>query len=170
MGTWQMPDGGRIIVTNTTPLIALAVATGSLDILRSLYDQVIVPMEVTEEIMAAGYQAPGVEAFQKASWLERRKHAVELPPYLRNTLDRGEASVIQTAVNEHIEKVCIDETVGRRIARLNGLVLTGTIGILIKAKQLGHPVDLPVALERMRSHGIWLGETITRFVLAMQSN
>lgn len=161
-----MPEGERVIVTNTTPLIALAVATGGLDILRVLYDRVVVPQEVSEEILAAGSQAPGVEAFRKASWLECRKYAIELPLYLCNTLDRGEASVIQTAVAEKIEKVCIDESVGRRIARLNGLVLTGTAGILVKARQQGYPVDLPLALKRMKSHGIWLGETVVRFVLA----
>ena len=160
-----MPEG-RLIVTNTTPLIALAVATGSLDILRALYDRVIVPLEVSEEILAAGPQAPGTEAFLKATWLERRKDIIELPLYLRNSLDRGEASVIQTAVSESIEKVCIDESVGRRIARLNGLALTGTAGILVKARQQGHPLDLPMALERMKSHGIWLGDTVVRFILA----
>lgn len=161
-----MPEGGRIIVTNTTPLIALAVATDSLDILRALYDRVVVPLEVSEELLAAGPQAPGVEAFRNATWLERRKDATELPLYLRNTLDRCEASVIQTAVIERIEKVCIDESVGRRVARLNGLVLTGTAGILVKARQQGYPIDLPLALNRMKSHGIWLGETVVRFVLA----
>jgi predicted nucleic acid-binding protein len=161
-----MPEGGRIIVTNTTPLIALAVATGSLDILRALYARVIVPLEVSQEILAVGSQAPGVAAFRQAAWLECRKDAIELPPYLRNSLDRGEASVIQTAVSEGIEKVCIDESVGRRIARLNGLVLTGTAGILVKARQQGYPVDLPMALERMKSHGIWLGDTVVRFVRA----
>jgi len=161
-----MHEGRRVIVTNTTPLIALAVATGSLDILRALYDRVVVPLEVVEEILAAGSQAPGVAAFRKATWLECRKNAIELPLYLRNTLDRGEASVIQTAVAEHIEKVCIDESVGRRIARLNGLVLTGTAGVLVKARQQGYPVDLPMALELMKSHGIWLGEALVRFVLA----
>jgi predicted nucleic acid-binding protein len=161
-----MPEGGRFIVTNTTPLIALAVATDSLDILRALYDRVIVPLEVSEEILAAGPQAPGAEAFRKATWLECRKETIELPLYLRNSLDRGEASVIQTAVSENIEKVCIDESVGRRIARLNGLVLTGTAGILVKARQQGYPLDLPMALERMKAHGIWLGDTVVRFVLA----
>jgi len=39
-----MPDGPRSIVTNTTPLIALAVATDGLEILRTLYDRVIVPL------------------------------------------------------------------------------------------------------------------------------
>lgn len=161
-----MPEGGRIIVTNTTPLIALAVATDGLDILQALYDRVVVPLEVAEEILAAGPQAPGVEAFRKAAWLEHRKDAIELPLYLRNTLDRGEASVIQTAVAEGIEKVCIDESAGRRVARLNGLVLTGTAGILVKARQQGYPINLSLALERMKSHGIWLGETVVRFVLA----
>lgn len=161
-----MHEGGRVIVTNTTPLIALAVATGSLDILRALYDRVVVPLEVSEELQGAGPQAPGMDAFRKATWLECRKEAVELPLYLRNTLDRGEASVIQTAVIEHIGKVCIDESVGRRVARLNGLVLTGTAGILVKASQQGYPINLTLALERMKSHGIWLGEMVVRFVLA----
>lgn len=163
-----MHEGWRVIVTNTTPLIALAVATGNLDILRVLYDRVVVPLEVAEEILAAGPQAPGVEAFRKATWLERRENAIELPLYLHNTLDRGEASVVQTAVAEGIEKVCIDESAGRRIARLNGLVLTGTAGILVKARQQGYPINLSLALERMKSHGIWLGETVVRFVLAAE--
>lgn len=55
-----MPEGGRIIVTNTTPLIALAVATDSLDILRALYDRVIVPLEVSEEIRTASTGSGGV--------------------------------------------------------------------------------------------------------------
>lgn len=161
-----MPESGRVIVTNTTPLIALAIATGNLNILRSLYDRVVVPREVCDELLAAGISAPGVDAFQKATWLERREELIELPVYLRNTLDRGEAAVIQTATSERIEKVCIDETVGRRVARLHGLVLTGTVGVLIKAKQQGHSVDLLMALERMRSHGIWLSEQVIQFVLA----
>lgn len=41
-----MPDSGRSLVINTTPLITLAVATNSLDVLRILYDRVLVPMEV----------------------------------------------------------------------------------------------------------------------------
>ncbi|MFA5924858.1 MAG: hypothetical protein WC856_26845 [Methylococcaceae bacterium] len=36
-----MPDQSRVIVTNTTPLIALTAATGNLDVLRSLYARVI---------------------------------------------------------------------------------------------------------------------------------
>lgn len=160
----QAPEASRAIVTNTTPLIALAVATGSLDILRALYGRVVVPLAVADEILASGYAAPGARAFLEASWLERRTE-VALPPYLRNSLDKGEASVIQVALDTGIERVCIDEAVGRRVARLNGLTVTGSIGILVKARRSGYPVDMPAALERMREHGIWLADEVVRFAL-----
>jgi predicted nucleic acid-binding protein len=117
-----------VIVTNTTPLLALSAACGSLEILRGLYERVIVPREVEQEIMAGGASLFGIPVFEQADWLERRTQPVQINPWLTNTLDRGEASVIQTALNESITLVCIDETVGRRIARLNGLALTGSIG------------------------------------------
>lgn len=97
-----MPDLKQTIVTNTTPLIALAAGLGSLDILRALYNRVMVPWEVNEEIHAAGQDAPGVLAFDQASWLECQSEPVAIAPYLRNTLDRGEASVIQTALDLNI--------------------------------------------------------------------
>lgn len=163
-----MPDG-RAIVTNTTPLVALAVATGSLDILRTLYTRVIVPDAVVDEILAKGTLAPGAEAFIAARWIERGQSG-EISPYLRNSLDRGEAAVIQVALNEAIPLVCIDETVGRRVARLNGLTITGSMGILVKARQIGYPVDLSAAVRRLRDHGIWLSDEVVRFVLAHESD
>lgn len=159
-----MPNAGRAIVTNTTPLIAIAVATGSLEILRTLYQRILVPFEVAEEILAAGEAVPGAQAFIRATWLER-KPAVVVSSYLNNSLDRGEAAVVQTALNESVERVCIDEAVGRRVARLNGLTVTGSVGILVKARQQGYPIDLADAVQRMREHGIWLSEEVVRFAL-----
>ncbi|MDP2824601.1 MAG: hypothetical protein Q8O52_18215 [Sulfuritalea sp.] len=91
-----MPDAGRVVVTNTTPLIALAVATGSLDVLRSLYQRVLVPSAVADEILAAGDAAPGAHAFLAATWLERKPDVV-VSSYLSNSLDRGEAAVMINA-------------------------------------------------------------------------
>jgi predicted nucleic acid-binding protein len=150
-------------------LIGLAVGTGSLDILRALYGRVVVPLEVHEELHAAGERAPGLDAFRQAHWLERMAHPIFIPPYLGNTLDRGEALVIQTALDLNISLVCIDESVGRRVARLSGLTLTGSIGVLIKARQQGYPVSIPQAIERMREHGIWLSDEVVRFALGYQA-
>ena len=38
-----MLEQAKVVVTNTTPLIALTAATGSLEVLRALYTRVIVP-------------------------------------------------------------------------------------------------------------------------------
>ncbi|MFP5269408.1 hypothetical protein [Coleofasciculus sp.] len=45
-------------------------------------------------------------------------------------------------MNENIQTVCIDEIAGRRIARLSGLSLTGSIGILLRAKREGYPISI----------------------------
>lgn len=161
-----MPDRGRVLVANTTPLIALAAATGSLDVLRFLYDQVVVPLEVAEQVRGGGRSAFGVEVFQDARWLEVRSGPATLPAFLRNSLDRGEAAVIQTALDLDIPLVCIDEAAGRRVARLCALDVTGSIGILLKARRMGFVLSIPDALRRMREHGISLSDRVVRFALA----
>ena len=155
----------QTIVTNTTPLIAISAATGSLDVLRFLYSRVVVPLEVQTELRAAGSLALGVQEMNAASWLDYQTVDIVISPYLANTLDRGEAAVIQTALNAQIELVCIDETVGRRVARLSGLTLTGSIGVLLKAKKLGYELSMEEAVNRMRQHGIWLSDEVVKFAL-----
>ena len=138
---------------------------GSLDVLRFLYNRVVVPLEVQTELRAAGLHALGVQEMNAASWLDYQTVDVVISPYLANTLDRGEAAVIQTALNAQIELVCIDETVGRRVARLSGLTLTGSIGVLLKAKKLGYELSMEEAVNRMRQHGIWLSDEVVKFAL-----
>lgn len=163
-----MPEAAeRLLVTNTTPLIALTAATGSLDVLRHLYDRVVVPQEVAQEVLVGGRQGFGVEVFTTATaWLEVQPDPVAIQPWLQNSLDKGEASVIQTALNLGKPLVCIDEAAGRRVARLCELRLTGSVGILIKAKDTGFAIDMPRALERMRQHGIWLSDRVVQFALS----
>lgn len=161
-----MPELAQAVVTNTTPLIALTAATGSLEALRFLYSRVVVPYEVAQEIRVGGRDAFGIDVFESASWLEIGSAPVALAPYLQNALDRGEASVIQTALDLGLKRVCIDEALGRRVARLSNLSVTGSIGVLVKAKSLGYVVSIPEALERMRERGIWLSQDVIRFALA----
>jgi len=112
-----MPDQTKAVVINTTPLIALTAATGNLDVLRCLYSRVVVPYEVAKEIRAGGRDAFGVEVFEQASWLDISPEPMVLMPYLQNTLDSGEASVIQTALQLGINLVCIDEPTRTKVAQ-----------------------------------------------------
>jgi predicted nucleic acid-binding protein len=137
------------IVINTTPLIAIVAALGDLTILPSLYTQVLVPFEVCQEILAGGYSRFAVAEFEIASWLQKQQTPLNISPLLLNSLDRGEAAVIQLAMNKNIPIVCIDEVAGRRVARLSGLSLTGSIGILLRAKREGYPFSMQQAISQM---------------------
>ena len=94
---------------------------------------------------------------------------MNITPFLRNALDLGEASVIQLALDENIHTVCIDEAMGRRIARLNGLKLTGSIGVLIRAKRAGFDFSMRETTNRMQAQGIFLSQKVINFALE-QSN
>ena len=160
-----MPETKEIVI-NTGPIIAIVAALGDLAVLQSLYRRVLVPCEVCCEILAGGASGFAVEEFEKADWLEKWPDTLALAPYIRNSLDVGEGSVIQLALNEGIETVCIDEAVGRRVARLNDLSVTGSLGILLRAKREGYSLSMDVAVHRMRERGIWLSEKVEQFVLS----
>jgi predicted nucleic acid-binding protein len=146
-------------------LIALVAAWGDLLPLQTLYAQVHVPFEVSQEIGRGGTTNFAVAEFEQATWLQKQDTPLQISPWLRNSLDLGEASVIQLALNLSINTVCIDEAIGRRIARLSGLSLTGSIGILLKAKRRNPEISVKAAIDRMLSHNIRLSQTVIDFAL-----
>jgi predicted nucleic acid-binding protein len=78
-----------------------------------------------------------VAAFETAHWLQKNTAPVNnIAAVLLNSLDSGEAAMIQLALNENIQTVCLDEIVGRRMARLHGLTVTGSIGVLLRARYM----------------------------------
>jgi predicted nucleic acid-binding protein len=159
-----MPEAKEIVI-NTTPILSLIAATGSLDMLPLLYSRVWVPWEVCQEIQVGGSDGFAVTEFAGEDWLYKQTQAISISALLQNSLDSGEAAVIQLALQQGIPLVAIDETVGRRFARLSGLTVTGSIGILLKAKSLGYPVTMTEAIRRMRQRGIWLSDKVVEFAL-----
>ena len=159
-----MPSPSRLVI-NTSPLLACIAGCGSLTPLEGLYEELVVPWEVAAEIAAGGAHGFGVSEFNAAAWLRRWAVPVQPIPFLRNSLDAGEAAVIQLALDERIGTVCIDEPVGRRLARLSGLQVTGAVGLLIRARRDGKLPSMRQTLDRMKTRGIWLSETVVTFAL-----
>ena len=159
-----MPELPRLVIN-----IALVAALDDLAVLKILYQEVLVPHEVCREMRAKGYQAFATGQFEEARWLTKKEQPLTVDPLLANSLDAGEAAVIQLALNEQISTVAIDETVGRRVAKLSGLNLTGSIGILLRARREGFSFSMPAALERMRARGVWLSQQVVDFALRQAS-
>jgi predicted nucleic acid-binding protein len=160
--TLTMP---KKIVINTGPILALVAGLGSLDVLRKLYDEVYVPKEVATEIMVDGLDRFAAKEFKEADFLIKIEKSLTISPLLRNMLDTGEASVIQYALDNQLHLVCIGESAGRRIARLNELKLTGSIGIILKAKSEGYITDIKPIINRILKHGIFISSKVISFAL-----
>jgi predicted nucleic acid-binding protein len=160
---WKMPETQEIVI-NTSPIIALVAAIGNLSVLQ-IYRKVWVPFEGRQEIAAGGAVQFALAEFDAAHWLHKDAQPLHIATHLLNTLDTGEAAVIQLALDHGVQTVVIDEAAGRRIARLNGLNVTGSMGVLLRAKREGYQFSMLEAIDRMRARGIWLSDRVVAFAL-----
>jgi predicted nucleic acid-binding protein len=124
-------------VVNSTPLIALSI-TGYLFLLNRLFEQVVVPVSVYEEVALQGEERPGAEAVAQANWLviQAPERSLVLSAELVQ-LDRGEQDVIILAQEIKADWVLIDEKLARRVAIGLGLQVKGTLGVLLIAYRMG---------------------------------
>ncbi len=126
-----------ILVSNASPLIALA-RIGQLDLLRQLYNDLMIPEAVWREVVVEGANQPGAEAVSSAAWIVA--HAVTNRPLvqaLRQELDAGEAEAIALAMERGTALLLMDERLGRDTARHLGIPYTGVLGVLVEAKHKG---------------------------------
>lgn len=150
-------------VSNSSPLILLA-KIGRLDMLRRLYDRLIVPPAVRDEVVAPPPRA-GAAEIGALSWLDVQTPVdSELLQRLRDELDSGEAEAIALAV-ELQEDVILDDRPARRRARALGLSVTGTAGVLVIAKQRGIVPSVRPLLDELRAAGLRLDDELYRVVL-----
>ena len=80
-------------------------------------------------------------------------------------MDRGEAGVITLALERAVGLVAIDERRGRIVARSLGLRVTGSAGILLRAKREGLLSAVKPAIDAMQQNGIWLSPRLQQAVL-----
>ena len=147
------------IVVNATPVIALALVN-QLDLLKRLYGQVSIPPAVRAEVLAGKSGSPGFAELQSVKWIRVVPLRDPQRADLLSDLDRGEAEVIALAQELNAELVIIDERLARRHAKRLGLKLTGTLGILVKAKQRGLVPAVKPLIEQLQQSGIRLADFV----------
>jgi uncharacterized protein len=155
-----------IVVSNTTPLIGLAVIQ-RFELLRRLFGEIYIAQAVYDEAVVAGREAGGAKReVSSASWIHVKAIKDELAvEVLLDELDLGEAETIVLARELKVDWVLMDEKKGRRKLTQLGVPKIGTAGILLKAKQAGILSVIHPELERLHQQGFSLSETVIEAVL-----
>lgn len=124
-----------IIVSNTSPIFYLS-AIKKLDLLCQLYDEIIIPTAVFNEITNAGNTDVSAEIVPALSWVKVQSATDQLfINQLSAELDLGEAEAIALAIELSADRLLMDERLGRAAAVSVGLQVTGVLGVLVAAKR-----------------------------------
>ncbi len=140
---------GTLVITDTSCLIVLS-RIGALDLLHRLYRTVIVT-----DVIAAEYGEPLPE------WMEVRRVAnIAYQRLLEASLDAGEASAIALAIETGDVLLVVDDLKARREAARLNIPMTGTLGIIFKAKENGVISEIAPLIAAMEQAGFRVAPAI----------
>jgi len=150
-----------LVVSDATPLQAI-VRLGHVDILPSLYEQIVIPPAVLAEL---SHRNTPIEV---RDWLASRPPwmSVKTPARVSLTLasGAGEREAISLAMELHADFLLVDDKEARTVARGLGLRITGTIGILELAAER-NLIAIRPAITKLREIGFFIHEDIIASVL-----
>jgi hypothetical protein len=110
---------------------------GLFELFNKLYGHITVPEAVKNELKEGQTQGEDVPQLERYPWVEIK--SVSMPRYLQLIADLGpgESEVLALATNHPSALVVLDDKLARRIADMQGFRLTGTAGVLLRAKRKG---------------------------------
>ena len=144
-----------IVISNTTPFISLC-SVELLHLLPSIFGEVLVAPSVADECSEGGRIF--VPDLASLPWVKVQSVENEtLLPALFE-LDRGERDTLLLAASQVKALVIMDEKLGRNMAEDMGLQVTGTVGVLAKARLQGLIPSFSQVASQMQEQGIYFHE------------
>ena len=156
-----------MIIVSDTSIIANLLVIQRLDILRAVFFEVLIPPAVNAEVMALEGIGTDLSKYKSADWIKVVSPKNELKvATLREVLDEGESQAIALALEIHCELLLIDERLGTKVAKNEGLSTLGLIGLLILAKKRNLISAVkPFLVELKEKAGFWLGVSLVEQIL-----
>lgn len=163
-----------IIIADASPLIALAMIE-RLDVLEKLYQQVIIPVAVKQELKLDSDMS-GAKQLQQAinqGWIKVNRQALptEALQLLLQILDAGESEAILLTESftqpDGYRFLLMDERKGRTVAKKRGIKVAGTGAVLIAAKKKGYIACVGDELDAMQRHGYRLSHALVKHLIQL---
>jgi predicted nucleic acid-binding protein len=144
----------RAIISDTSCFIILS-NIGELELLHQVYGQIITTLEIANE-----YGEPLPEWVEIASVTDKYRQQL-----LEMQIDRGESSAIALAMETPDSIVILDDYKARKIAERLGIPITGTIGIIVKAKLSGIIPSIKPLLYKIKQTNFRISDDIENLAL-----
>lgn len=155
----------RKVIVNTTPLIALC-HVGKLDILKKIYGEVSIPQAVYQELSAKKDSICKKQVDNSLDWIHVEKIENQMAKSMFKTqLHDGEVEVMILAKEKNADIVIIDDANAKKHAKYLRLPVTGTLGVLIKAKRQGYIFELKPIIQKMVDKNIYISEKLIKLCL-----
>ncbi len=138
-----------------TSCFILLTNIGELDLLQQLYGKVHTTIEVANEFAKPFPDWVVVEYIAN-------DHQMQL---LELQIDKGEASAIILALNYENHIIILDDYKARKIAKQLYLHVTGTLGVIIKAKLNGIIPSIKPILEKIKSTNFRISDEVASAAL-----
>jgi predicted nucleic acid-binding protein len=137
------------VICDVSPIQYLYQA-GLLEPLRLLYGAITIPTAVAAELREGAVRGVDLPAFEALDWIKIRQPAGRLLLPIVADLGAGEREVLALGTETLDSLVVLDDALARQYARMLKLRLTGTLGVLLKAKEAGLVPALAPVLERLQ--------------------
>ncbi len=135
-------------ISNTSPIQYLYQAD-LLEMLPTLYGAVIIPGAVAQELAAGREAGVSLPDPSELAWITIERPAESTLLRIVADLGPGEREVIALGLRSPDSLLLLDDGVARRCAKHLNLRVTGTLGVLLKAKNIGCLPSVRPVLDRL---------------------
>lgn len=125
-----------IVVSDTSPLNYLILIEQE-NLLPELFGQIVVPQAVFNELQDEGASVKVRDWSQNLPFWVEVKQCGLTPEASLDILDKGEREAILLAQELSADLLLVDDKQARQAALKQGIIITGTLGILDKAAREG---------------------------------
>lgn len=129
--------------------------------MKELYGEIIIPEAVYKELSVKEESICKKAVDRSVDWIrvENVKNQMAKTVY-KTQLHDGEVEVMILSKEIAADIVIIDDANAKKHAKYLGLPVTGTLGVLIKAKQEGYVNELRPILSQMVEEGIYISQSL----------
>lgn len=151
------------VIVNSTPIIILS-EIGRLSLLNNLFDNVIIPDAVYNEIKVK-HDSVYRQLLLAMTWIKVCNVEKSSNLSFKARLHAGEIEVIKLGVIYPDSLLILDDNAAKNTAKALGLKVTGTLGILIQAKEKKLIDNVKPYIDKMLKAGFYVSSEIITMVL-----